>query len=226
MTTLSASDIAARRIREARKKREWRVKDLADACKKADKPDITAAVITNLETRRRPGREITAEELLALAWVLKVPPLQLLCPLDGNERLEVVPGEEKDPVEAAAWLADDDVALAAMSRAGNTDSGGTERALRYRGSALTVIRQIRAAERRMQVHDKLAGGGEEEKRVFYLNSVGQLALRLAHLGASLEALGYAPPPLPDAVAEILARRGLPATVAGWEARGAPDDDEE
>ena len=95
MTTLSASDIAALRIREARQKRKWSVKDLAGHCKKAGFPRLTAAVITNLESRRRPGREISAEELLALALVLDVPPVQLLSPLNGDETLQVVPGEEK-----------------------------------------------------------------------------------------------------------------------------------
>ena len=113
MTTLSASDIAGRRIREARKRRGWTVRDLAGKCAEAGVPRITAPVITNLETRRRAGREVSAEELVALAWVLDVPPVQLLSPLDGDEVLEVVPGEGKDSVDAAAWLSDEDFSLGA-----------------------------------------------------------------------------------------------------------------
>ncbi len=106
---MTASDIAARRIREARTRKGWRVKDLAERCAKAGAGNITAAVITNLETRRRPGREITADELLVLAWVLEVPPVQLLSPL-GDEALLVVPGEEKGTPDAMAWLTAHDAA--------------------------------------------------------------------------------------------------------------------
>ena len=218
MTTLSASDIAALRIREARTKRGWRVKDLAERCQKAGVPQITAPVITNLETRRRPGREITAEELLALAWVLEVPPVQLLCPLNGGEALQVVPGEEKGPLEASAWMADEDAVLEAVRPAGSSRPEDTERALRFRGSALTVIRQIRVAARSLRYHDRmltLSDGTPATDYNWHKNSVTILALRLLHLTASLEDLGYTPPPL-DGAMEILARRGLPGTLAGWE----------
>lgn len=214
MTNLSASDIAALRIREARTKRGWRVKDLAERCKKAGAPAITAAVITNLETRRRPGREITAEELVALAWVLDVPPVQLLCPLNRDEALQVVPGEDKGPLEAVAWMADEDAVIEAVRPAGSGRAEDTERALRFRGDALTVIRQIRVAVRSLKYHDRMldmAGGTDN----WHKNSVTILALRLLHLAASLEALGYTPPEPGDAM-EILARHGFPPTLAEWE----------
>ena len=226
MTNLSASDIAARRIREERTRKGWRVRDLADRCKEAGAGTLTAPVITNLETRRRPGREITAEELLALAFVLEVPPVQLLCPLDGDEVLEVVPGCAKGPLDAAAWLADEDAVLRAVQPAASGEAGDTERALRYRGSPLTVIRQLRAAARSLRVHDRalssdrwleLTGGTAD----YHKNSITILSLRILHLAEALEALGYAPPPMPGAL-EIMARRGYPATLAEWEHLVAED----
>lgn len=220
MTTLSASDIAALRIREARGRRGWRVKDLAERCKKAGVPHITAAVITNLETRRRPGREITAEELVALAWILDVPPVQLLCPISGTEELGIVPGEEKGPLEAAAWLADEDAVLTAVRPAASGEAEDTERTLRYRGSPLTVIRQIRAAIQSLRFHDRALSSDEwlavsGGTANYHKNSVTILGLRLLHLSASLEALGYSPP-APEDVTELLARHGIPPTLAEWE----------
>jgi transcriptional regulator with XRE-family HTH domain len=215
MTTLSASDIAALRIREARTKRGWRVKDLAEQCQKAGVPQITAPVITNLETRRRPGREITAEELLALAWVLEVAPLQLLSPLDDGEVLQVVPGQEMGPLEAAAWMADEDAVIEAVRPAGSGRAEDTERALRFRGNPLTVIRQIRAAVRSLRYHDRLLARPDDPNYNWHKNSVTVVALRLLHLTASLEGLGYTAPPMPD-VQEILARHGFPPTLAEWE----------
>lgn len=227
MTTLSASDIAARRVREARKKRGWLVKDLAEACKKAGVPRLTAAVITNLETRRRPGREISADELLALAWVLEVPPVQLLSPLDGDEALRVVPGEAKDPLDGVAWLWDEDSSLGAVRYARSTLPGDTERVLRYRDSPLIVIRQIRAASRSVLFHERLGlaeegGGGFFRDADHRQASMTTLGVRLLHLLASLEALGYARPDL-DEVMTILAKYGIPATIAEWESRQAAMD---
>ena len=212
MTNLSASDLAALRIREARGKRGWTVKELAERCKKAGVPQITAAVITNLETRRRPGREITAEELLALAWVLEVPPVQLLSPLGGGEVLQVVPGEGKDPLDAAAWLSDEDYSLRAARMAASTDPGETERILRYRDSPLAMIRAVRGAVRSILFHERLNAASEDRP---YEDSFSVLGVRLLHLLASLEALGYSRPPL-DEVMGILARHGVPASLAGLE----------
>lgn len=221
MTNLSASDIAARRIREARNRRGWTVKDLAAQCKKAGAVKLTAAVITNLETRRRPGREISAEELLALALVLEVPPVQLLSPLDGDEVLEVVPGEGKDPVAAAAWLSDEDWSLGAARMAASSLPGETERVLRYRDSPLAMIRGVRGAVRSILFHERLNAASEDRP---YEGSFRIVGVRLLHLLASLEALGYSRPPL-DEVMGILARHGVPASLAELDEGGEVPDGE-
>ena len=105
MTNLSASDLAGRRIRQVRERRKWTAKELADRCAEAGAPHITPTVITNLETRRRKTREITVDEVLVLAHVLGVPPLQLIVPAGSGEELEVVPGVHLDDLAAADWIA-------------------------------------------------------------------------------------------------------------------------
>jgi transcriptional regulator with XRE-family HTH domain len=206
---MSASDIAARRIREARTLRKLTVKQLADLCKEAGATGLTAAVITNLETRRRPGREITADEVLALAWVLEVPPVQLLCPLDERERLEVVPGEEKGPMDAAAWLTDEDAILRTARPADSED------AWRWRGSNLAVIRRIRAAMRALRVHDHALSVDPQPRTAEHRNMITVESLHLLHLRAMLETLDITPPPL-GSIAQIMDRYGFPPTLAEWE----------
>jgi transcriptional regulator with XRE-family HTH domain len=105
MANLGASDLVGIRVRQARQQHGWTAKDLADRCAAAGAPQITPTVVTNLETRRRKTREVTVDELLVLALVLGVPPLQLIVPQDPGEELEVVPGTELASGTAADWLA-------------------------------------------------------------------------------------------------------------------------
>ena len=103
MTALSASDLAGRRIRHLRNGKGWTGKDLAEKCAKAGMPEITRPVITDLETRRRASRRITADELLVLAHILGVEPLDLLLPAAG-EMLQVTPGVVMDIGEAEEFM--------------------------------------------------------------------------------------------------------------------------
>jgi transcriptional regulator with XRE-family HTH domain len=107
MANLKASELAGLRIRQARQQRDWTAKELADQCAAAGAPQITPTVITNLETRRRKTREITLDEVLVLAHVLDVPPLQLMVPQNADEELEVIPGGRLDALAAADWIVGD-----------------------------------------------------------------------------------------------------------------------
>lgn len=227
MTNLSVSDLAGRRIREIRKRRRWTVRDLADRCAEIGAPRITATVITNLETRRRATREITADELLVIAYALEVAPALLMSPLNGDEQLEIVPGVSKDILEAAAWIADDDVFLGSARRVTSHRQEDTERMLRWRASALTVVRQIRLVASAIRIRDRDLSN--EKWRDRYPSLVGHnedsivvLGIRLLHLLDSLGSLEYTPPEMPD-VMDILKRRGVPATLREWQEEAAEDD---
>lgn len=219
MANLSASDIAGRRIRQIRERRRWTVRELAERCAKAGAPDITATVITNLETRRRASRQITVDELLVLAYVLEVPPLFLFVPADGSETLQVTPGVEKDSIEAAAWVAED----AAMAHRVILPSGGAD-ALRINyvkypqeTSSLTLLRYIAEIVRSIEwLEAQLAkwraspswqarSPDEERRTTDWLMRYGE---RLAQLYAWLDGLGYTPPDLPPVVEAALERVGM------------------
>jgi transcriptional regulator with XRE-family HTH domain len=74
----SASSTVARRAQRLRKERGWSVARLAAECAKVGAPQLTANVLTNLLTRQQRRRDLTVEEVGALAAVFDVVPTRLL----------------------------------------------------------------------------------------------------------------------------------------------------
>lgn len=91
----------AARVRALRRAREWSAEQLAQAMRAAG-IRWDRATQTNLELGRR--RSITVDEWLALAKVLDVAALDLLCPIDGP-RFKTTPTSPAMGADAArAWL--------------------------------------------------------------------------------------------------------------------------
>lgn len=216
MANYSASELAGLRIRQARQQRGWTAKELADLCAKAGAPRVTATVVTNLETRRRSTRDISVDELLVLARVLEVPPVQLVLPLGADELLEVVPGTEMNAAEAVRWMggAAEPLHYRELLSVRPED---TVRLLRQleQDDVLNILRLADYAMRYIAYEDRaLRRDPEREQPEWAPRRLHLLADRLMHLSARLEALGYGAPDL-NPVREILERRGLPATLAEW-----------
>ena len=80
MTPMTVSDQIGYNVRAFRRQRGWSVPDLAARCAEAG-CSITAESVKNIEHgRKRNGvrtREVTADEVEALAWALAVPPSAL-----------------------------------------------------------------------------------------------------------------------------------------------------
>lgn len=100
-----------RRLREVRKSRGITAEQLAARCAAAGVPDITTAVIANIETGRRgtDGRRrryVTVDELMLFAYVLDIAPVHLLIPTDPapNELYRPVPDLDVRPDLARAWI--------------------------------------------------------------------------------------------------------------------------
>jgi transcriptional regulator with XRE-family HTH domain len=219
---MSASDIAGKRIREARIAKGWRVRDVAGHCAKAGAGNITATVITNLETRRRATREITVDEWLTLAYVLDVPPIQLVSPLSADEQLEIVPGVTKGILEAGPWIADDAAAAVTVRSMQSEVRNDTAMLLRIQGAdALTAARVLNALIPRIRaVSKKLADREwvEQHPRDPACNEgvIATLGTRFYLLLDRLALLEHQPPVLPE-IEEILRRHGVSATTADWNA---------
>jgi transcriptional regulator with XRE-family HTH domain len=96
------SDVAATRIRTARKRRGWSAQELADRLAAAGAPELSMFVISNIESGRRKAdgkrrREVTVDELFLIAYVLGVPPIHLLVPAEESETpVEVAPNVRVD----------------------------------------------------------------------------------------------------------------------------------
>jgi transcriptional regulator with XRE-family HTH domain len=218
MPNLSASDLAGRRLEQIRRRREWTRKELADHCAAIGAPHITAAVITDLETRRRSTRQITIDELLILAYVLEVPPLFLLAPTDGTEKLQISRDVEKDSIEASAWIADD-AGKEAEVMPGEVDLVRTN-FVKYpqETSSVTLLRYIADAVRRIgRLEDRRTNWRDNpdwqqrnpDLGRFLTTYIVRHGLRIAQLCAWLDKLGYTPPDLPPEVTATLKGANVP-----------------
>ncbi|WP_157436532.1 helix-turn-helix domain-containing protein [Actinospica robiniae] len=108
------SDVAATRIRTARKRRGWSAQELADRLAAAGAPELSMFVISNIESGRRKAdgkrrREVTVDELFLIAYVLGVPPIHLLVPAEESETpVEVAPNVHVDkPDLMLRWIRGD-----------------------------------------------------------------------------------------------------------------------
>lgn len=111
---MSPSDAVAGRIREARKRRGWTSSETAARCT-ARGYRMSPAVLANIESGRpdlegNRRRDITVDELLALAATLDVPPVALMgMPLDsGPSQIAITTTvTTDDPDELLLWIRGD-----------------------------------------------------------------------------------------------------------------------
>jgi transcriptional regulator with XRE-family HTH domain len=100
--------VIAARVRKYRLIRDWSVRRLAEECAKRGAAQLTAASLGNIERgvdpdAKRKRREVTVEELLILAYVLDVPPVALLLPIESS-KVEPVPGVQVETIIAMKWI--------------------------------------------------------------------------------------------------------------------------
>lgn len=100
------------RVNQLRKQRGWSIQKLAAACAEAGARRLTNNAIENIEYGRRDKtgrrrREVDVSELLALAYVLEVPPVTLVIPLDiaDDEQFELTAEVAAPAGQVRAWFA-------------------------------------------------------------------------------------------------------------------------
>lgn len=98
------SEIVGKRVAEVRRRQEWTAEQLAEKCREAGAENFTAAMVNNIETRR--GRSVTVDELLVLALVLNVAPVNLLVPprLGSEDLYNVTPTRGLRAGRVRQWL--------------------------------------------------------------------------------------------------------------------------
>src|SRR5260370_36781588 len=102
------SDVVAARVREVRGKRGLTVAQLAERCAAIGAPQITVQAIYKIEGQResatRPPRQVTVDELLALAAALNVAPASLLVHPDDIEPYSVTGAVIRVAPEVRQWI--------------------------------------------------------------------------------------------------------------------------
>jgi transcriptional regulator with XRE-family HTH domain len=187
-----------RRVAHFRAERGLTAQQLSDELLRRLGFTMKRTVIGNLESGVR--STIGIAEILALAYVLNVPPLLLIAPI-GADRMEVLPGMETDPWTAAHWISGDgdppavftevDDAAGALIR---SYRGKVNRLGLYRRHDAGVAEWVRAMR---MLHprdgDEQPSGDAREQAVTRLREIeeGIYALRWM-----IREHGETPPPLP------------------------------
>jgi transcriptional regulator with XRE-family HTH domain len=101
---LSAGEVIARRIREVRDHRGWTQADLAAALKAAGHTHLSRPTLAKIEVGGTRARNLSVEDLLAVAVALNVSPVHLVCPTNDEVQLRVTPRDVVWAGRARAWI--------------------------------------------------------------------------------------------------------------------------
>ncbi|MEX2501223.1 MAG: helix-turn-helix transcriptional regulator [Trueperaceae bacterium] len=98
------SEVFRRRLREARERRGWSTRELADRLE-LHGTKMDRATISRIELGAPPkGRNVTIDELFALCFVLNVPPTWLLTPYAAQEPVALTAADVVPASSVRAWL--------------------------------------------------------------------------------------------------------------------------
>ncbi|MFI0482234.1 helix-turn-helix domain-containing protein [Actinomadura sp. 9N215] len=194
MTSKTPSDLAGEQIKKWRLERGMTAEQLAARCAELGAPEITSAVIANIETGRRDRatgrrrRTLTLEELCLFAEALDVPPVRLMVPLDGRTRLQVTPTVEMSTWRALFWVS------------GENDPADPDRRARWR-EAIGDLYSFRNLRDIISAANKAQGRGDTKGYEAQLKEAAKLIEwgMLAH--------NVTPPALPAEVIETMKTRG-------------------
>jgi transcriptional regulator with XRE-family HTH domain len=104
------SELVADRIKKLRLRRGFTTAEaLAQRCVAIGAPNLTTAVLMNIESGRkgrdkRRRRAVDVDELVALAHALNVSPLSLLLPEDGTAEYHINPQVTASAEKVCRWL--------------------------------------------------------------------------------------------------------------------------
>lgn len=103
------SDLVAAHVQSARMAQGLSARELAARCASIGAHQLTAAVIANIETGRRDvtgkrRRDVTIDELCAIALALGHQPADMLGPHEDYSTIQVTSDISAAPLEIAAWM--------------------------------------------------------------------------------------------------------------------------
>jgi transcriptional regulator with XRE-family HTH domain len=188
-----ASDLAGERVKEIRRRRGWTTAQLAAKLAEAGAGQLTDAALANIETgRRRNGqrrRDVTIDEILALAYVLNVPPVLLFTPVGTEDTLAITPTIGMTALEALPWVSGERPPPASAT-------GEQRREWHATAQPVTAYRRLDSAL------DALEESGPEPHQI-NIDMIPFVADAINDIAAS----GLPVPALPPIVAEQVRRSG-------------------
>ena len=103
------SDLIASQIRTFRKRRDMTLAQMADECARHGATHLSLSALANIERgqtaeSKRRRRDVSPEELVVIARVLRVPPLLLMFPIGQDRTVELFPGQSVEMWQAALWF--------------------------------------------------------------------------------------------------------------------------
>jgi transcriptional regulator with XRE-family HTH domain len=149
------SDVVADQLVRLRRKHGLTREQLAKRLADNGAPGLTSAALANIETGRRDSegrrrREVTVDELVALAAVLDESPLLLVFPLGADRFTEVLPGRTVSMWPAAQWFA----GRAGLPVAPSWEPGRAEARRRFGDAAHSVAVGYRLPIRLYEAHER------------------------------------------------------------------------
>lgn len=196
----------AHSVRDRRNALGWSARRLAEECASLGAPEITSAVIVNIEHGRagkdgRRRRDVTVDELLVLGCALAVPPLLLLVPLGAEDEYPLAPTVTVHP--HLAWKV-----IVGEGPPVTSDRYAT-RLADWHPATLTVrlhddLQRVQDAVSQAHTELRFAEMEQDEKRTAHARTAYVESLKpLARVLDSLVEAGLRPPPMhPDVRADL------------------------
>jgi hypothetical protein len=196
------------------------VQALADRCAELGLP-LDRTVITKLEKGRR--QSVTVPELLVLARALKVSPLMLIFPVGHADVIEVIPGHEMTPFQAAQWFSGEQPWPGATDAEANAWWNGSFAVIAYRDHAKLVADHrfaLRAARNYRRTATEAATGANQTADLqgaasMYERESADIERQLRGIRKAMRDRGVTPPELPEHMKHIDCPNGDSA-VPGYE----------
>lgn len=182
----SLTAVIGRRVAQFRKGK-LTAQQLSDALRERLGVDMKRSVIGDLENGVR--RTVSVSEVLALAYVLGVPPLLLIVPLGEPGDVEVLPGVWANPWAVARWAAGEGVMPPELG--GATPEYGSQFGLLQLGRWHNDLIESWEAARHVA-----AGGPAPEGDPLALARLGSLTNEIARIRWLIRQAAAEPPPLP------------------------------
>lgn len=141
-------------------------------------PSMSRAVIANIESGRK--RDVTLDELIALAWALDVPPVALALPIERPHAFVQTSEGQTDTFTRAYLLAD-------WFKTGKRTGRGNSPAHAVATLRVSKLEEYLLTEGRLRQADARIGRGDEKADWHAIRE--EESIRLAELAEELEGLG-------------------------------------